>query len=331
MATVAGVAAAAGGLVAGPGAGSAAAAPVSRTLNYTCSVQAVSQRAAVTIDADVSRSAVVGKPTRRFAIHATSQVSDAGTTGLNWIGVKTVEGTVDADVRVTAGQDGARLTVPFTVPRTRVPESGPFDVKGTGTAPSRTFHHPGKAEISVGDLVLHVVPRDANGKVNPGRTDVPCTLDPGQNPVLASFDITRAGTPSGSEPSGDNGGSTGGSGGKAPAGTADPGAGAAKGGGHAEDGKARPAASGPTGSAHDADSAHGAKGSAHRGDNGAESNGTADGSTSHSGDPSAGPSVSTATTADQDTKTPLLLAAGAAVAGLALLIAAAVRTRSRAR
>ncbi|MER7396510.1 DUF6801 domain-containing protein [Streptomyces sp. NPDC000151] len=309
------------------GAGPAAAAPVSRTLNYTCSLQSVSQHAAVTIDADVTRSAVVGKPTRRFAIHARSRVSGAGTSGLNWIGVKTVEGRVDARVHVTAPRDDAEVVVPFTVPRTSVPESGPFDVKGAGYAPARTFHHPGKAKITVGDLTLHVVPKDADGKVNPGETEVPCTLDPGQNAVLASFDITRSKAPSGSTPSGNNDGNSGGSDGTAPAGTARPGT--SEGAGSANDGTRRPPASGSDNGSDPADAAHGARDPARHSDDSAKGNGTTPGSAARSDDPTDDPSVHAAPTADQDSSTPVLLTAGAVTVGAALLVALAIAFRIR--
>lgn len=132
------------------------------------------------------------------AIHAGAPVSAALTSGLNLIGVKTIEGTVEAEARVDAPQGDGHLILPFQVPRVSGPKSGPFRLKATGTAPSRTFSQPGKAKISVGDLVLHVVPRDASGRVFPRKTDVPCKLNPGQNSVVASFDITRTKAPAGS-------------------------------------------------------------------------------------------------------------------------------------
>lgn len=304
------------GIAGGAGAGPAVAAPASRTLNYTCSFQSITQHATVTMDADVPGSAVVGKPTRRFTIHAGAPVSAAATSGLKWFGAKTVEGTVDARARVVAPQGHEDVTVPFTVPRTGIPESGPLHVKATGTAPSRTFSRPGKARITVGDLVLHVVPRDANGKVTAGRSDVPCKLDPGQDNVVATFDIAGATTPDDSATPGGNG--------TTPSGTARPDT--PKGAGATADRTPRSTASGTPGSTTGPDSTDGAQGSTHPGQDGTRADGVQEGGIAHgSTTPSPG-----ATTADSHGAwNPVLPAVGALIAGV--LAAAAFRFRSRKR
>lgn len=80
----------------------------------------------------------------------------------------------------------------LTVPRTRVPASGPLTVHATGATPGLSFHRPGHATITFDNhLDLHFTPRDASG--NPtaaGKVDFSCTVDPGQSTVVYSFDIT---------------------------------------------------------------------------------------------------------------------------------------------
>ncbi|MFF3547183.1 DUF6801 domain-containing protein [Streptomyces platensis] len=180
------------------GAGPAAADPLSRELRYTCSVLAVHDRSGtVKIDSDVPKSAAVGKPTPKFAIRAAVPVTAADTRGLRRAGIKSIQGTVDAKVRVTAPEGDTHLSVLFHVARTNVPASGPFLVKATGAAPSRTFSRPGRAKITIGDLIMHVT---ASG-VMTVKLDVPCTLDARQNRVVASFGIAGTGTATGSDPS----------------------------------------------------------------------------------------------------------------------------------
>ncbi|MEV5482529.1 MULTISPECIES: DUF6801 domain-containing protein [Streptomyces] len=299
------MAAVAGGTVGVWAAGAATAAPVSRTLQYNCSIQSITQPATVTVDADVPKSAVVGKPTPQFAIRAGAPVSAAVTSGLNFIGVKSFEGTVEAKARVEAPQGDAPVRLQFQVPRTRVPASGPFRAKATGTAPSRTFRQPGKAKISVGDLVLHIVPRDASGRVYPRRADVPCTLKPGQKTVVASFEITRPKAPTGSGATRPN----------TSGGTAS-----------ASDDSAHSTASGSAGSSPGAKSADPARGSAQQTADRA-TGGATDGASAH------GPTAAaehTAAAGIQDTTILIPLTVGALVAG-AIGLAVAFRFRSRGR
>ncbi|TJZ57369.1 LPXTG cell wall anchor domain-containing protein [Streptomyces piniterrae] len=197
MRTALGVATALGtavGVVGVTGAGTAAAQQVSRTLRYTCDVPMLGdQPFTAKIDADIPESVEVGEPSRKFAIEAGTTVDAELTPLLDRIGVKSVEGTVNAKIGVTAPQGNRHLTVPLDIARTPVPASGSFTVTGTGSAPALTFRQPGHGRITVGDIGVHVVGRKADGDVR-GKVDVRCTLDDGQNDVVGSFEITGAGT-----------------------------------------------------------------------------------------------------------------------------------------
>ncbi|WEB44444.1 hypothetical protein MOV08_37555 [Streptomyces yunnanensis] len=310
VATTVGVAV---GIVGLTGAGPAAADPLSRTLAYACSVQSFTQTARVRIDADVPTSTAVGQPTPRFVIRAGAPLGSALTSGLNWLGVKSIEGRADAQVRVVAPHGGGTTTVPFQMPRTAVPDSGSLAVRATGTAPSRTFDRPGRAQITVGDLVLHVVPRDADGKVFRGPIDVPCTLAPQQNNVVASFAIT-ANPPAGSTTTGNNG--------SAGSGAAGPGS-AAHTGPSAADGTPGSTASGAPGEAGGAagPNSRDGKPSGARHPEGGERRGT-------SGLGATVPSGSTTAIGSQHTRSLVLLAVGAFAVG-ALALALALRFRAR--
>jgi hypothetical protein len=187
-----------GGIVGIFGSGTAVADPVSLTLKYTCTFPRINaQSLSVKINPDVPASVGVGESARTFVIDAVATVGAATTQGLGLVGAKTLEGTVDAKASVVAPQGTIDLTVPIGMTKTAVPVSGSFDVRATGTAPALTFSQPGQAKITVGDLTLHLAPKDANGNLTGlGAFDSSCKEDAGQSNVLASFSIAGTGATS---------------------------------------------------------------------------------------------------------------------------------------
>ncbi|WP_324615909.1 DUF6801 domain-containing protein [Streptomyces sp. WM6372] len=178
--------------------GPAAADPASLTLRYTCSTGVIgSLPVTVRIDADVPESSEVGRPTPAFPINAAVPVPADAAKALAGLGVATVEGMVEAQAHVAAPEGASRVKVPVDV-SAAVPAAGSFRVEGSGSAPALTFGQAGTARITVGDLVAHLVLKDARGQVvYPGEIDARCTPDTGQNNVLASFRITGTGTVTG--------------------------------------------------------------------------------------------------------------------------------------
>ncbi|MEU2872163.1 DUF6801 domain-containing protein [Streptomyces olivoreticuli] len=194
------------GIVGVSGAGTASAQPVSLTLKYTCKVPVIDNLPfRAKIDADIPGSVAVGEPSRKFSVDARTTVDTDLTSKLHLIDVKTVEGSVDAEIGVTAPQDDRHLRVPLSIPKTSVPASGSFDVKAAGDAPSLTFRQPGNARITVGDITLHVVGRKANGDILGKKLNIQCALDSHQNNGIGSFEITGTGTTTGSTTSGHSG------------------------------------------------------------------------------------------------------------------------------
>ena len=166
-----------GGLL---GAGSTVAGPTSITFRYTCLLPVINNYpVTVKVDADIPKQAVVDKATPQFVASATVTVDAAAVRGLRLIGMRTIEGTADASVRVAAPEGDIDVTVPFNVPILHFPESGSLYAKVTGTAPTPTFSRPGRAKIIVGDVVMHLTPKDASGNVTfPGKFDAPVPAGP---------------------------------------------------------------------------------------------------------------------------------------------------------
>ena len=185
------------GIVGTLGAGSAAAQPASSTLQYTCAFPEIgNEPITATISMDVPPSLAVGASSPPFAIDASAAVNGAFSFGLRYLlGVRTIEGSLDTETSVNAPQGTIGVPVHLAITPTGIPGSGSFDIPATGTAPRLSFTEPGSATVTAGAFTLHLVPLDANGNIaSPGKINVPCTLNAGQNDVVTSFDITGTGT-----------------------------------------------------------------------------------------------------------------------------------------
>jgi hypothetical protein len=177
------------------GAGPVAADSGAATVRFTCTVapfpgQSVTARLAWTAPDSV----IVGQPTPPLSIEVTTILSDTVTEGAGVVEVASVEGRVDASAVVAAPEGVIDVDVPLTVPRTAVPESGQMTIRATGTIPGRVFHQPGPATVTIGSAFdVSVDLKDAAGDpAQVDHLDVSCVLDPGQNTVLSTFEITTA-------------------------------------------------------------------------------------------------------------------------------------------
>ena len=171
-----------------------AAQQVSLNLTYTCDFPMIgSQKAAVEVDSDIPGSIAVGQSTAHYVVNASATVPWELTVGLHAFGVSTITGTVDGRVEVEAPQGDLAETVPFDIHEINLPSFSSFTGTATGSAPEVTFTEPGRAQIIVGGLTMHLTPRDSNGNLTSlGEMTVPCTLDSGQNDVAATITVTGA-------------------------------------------------------------------------------------------------------------------------------------------
>jgi len=78
-----------------------------------------------------------------------------------------------------------------------LPADGELILEATGRAPALRFDQPGTVTMALGDLQLQMTPRKADGSLTElGTFTAPCTLDPGQETTLHSFEVTgEAATP----------------------------------------------------------------------------------------------------------------------------------------
>jgi hypothetical protein len=164
------------------------------TLQYTCTYFGIHTMSAA-VEWGVPSSWPVGEPAPALPITVSATVDPSVAADLRLVGVTSFQGTADASSDLVAPQGDIPQTVSLNVPRTQLPHSGPMVVPASGTTPVLTFSKPGLAKTTVGAVAMHLTGYDSGGSARIG-IDAPCSLDPGQNNVLASFEITAAPSPS---------------------------------------------------------------------------------------------------------------------------------------
>ncbi|MGK5531745.1 DUF6801 domain-containing protein [Streptomyces sp. URMC 129] len=178
---------------------SASADPVSLTLNYTCPFPLIGEQPLkVDVKTDIPSSIGVGEETPPFVIEAVTTANAKTHQGLQTVAAASIEGSALASANVTAPGVELPIEVPFEVPNQEIPKAPPyteFQINASGEAPSVTFSEPGQGEISVGDLTLTLTPKKADGSDTGLKTfESACTLDEGQDTVLAEFEVTEGGS-----------------------------------------------------------------------------------------------------------------------------------------
>lgn len=168
---------------------------VNLELDYTCTFPILEEQPlSVQITADIPGEAEVGVPTGDFFIDAIATVSEESWNGLNFVGTTTLQGSVAAGSRISGPGIGLDLTVPMDITELSLPtESGAFDTEASGSTPSLSFSESniGDIEVTVGDLVMSLEPRDQNGQLTGlGPFESECSLNAGQNPLLQTITVT---------------------------------------------------------------------------------------------------------------------------------------------
>ncbi|TDD67917.1 hypothetical protein E1293_37465 [Actinomadura darangshiensis] len=175
------------------GAPPAAAAPATLGLDYHCTFPLLGpQPVHVELSTDVPDHVAVGEVMPGFTVDSVSTVNAESARGLTALYATSLEGHALADATLTVPEmpDGLPVEVDSVLEKTPIPASGGFTVKGRGTSPDLTFTQAGPGKVTVGNLVLKLTPRtDDGGESGLGTFESECTQDPGQNNVLASFDI----------------------------------------------------------------------------------------------------------------------------------------------
>ncbi|MEC3982839.1 DUF6801 domain-containing protein, partial [Amycolatopsis sp. H20-H5] len=188
--------------------GASQAAPVTLTLDYSCPFPILADPLILTvkIDSTLPDNAIAGQKTPAITFAVDVTVPADGTDGLALVGAATVEGSAKAAAVLKYPVDKTlNLQLPLTIAQVPVPASGPFHVKSSGAAPSIALPNPGTAAVTVGNFTTTLTPKRADGSpTDLGTFTSACTLKPGQNTQLGTFEIKPGGgttSPSSTPPS----------------------------------------------------------------------------------------------------------------------------------
>jgi hypothetical protein len=192
----AGLLAATGWAVLG-GASPAVADTPSVSLDLQCTYPLIGPRAlSVAISTNLPATVEAGTATAPIQVDAVATISADTTPGLVMVGSKTLGGGATASVRITGPGTDLPLQVPTTLESTPVPATGAFDTVAHATIDPLTFAEAGTYRVTLDDLLLSITPRDAAGRTTGlDSFDSDCTLEPGQDTVVATIEVTDDGGP----------------------------------------------------------------------------------------------------------------------------------------
>jgi len=183
--------------------GAAMAAPVNTSLEFTCPFPLIGDQIIIAnISADYPESIVIGAggaPVELGPVNveAITIVPDKARQGLAFVDATTITGVAHSvnTFHTAAGDlpNNTDLAIePTTIP---ADESGPFDVPAAGISPAQNFDlsHVGAVTLTVDDLIMDLKNLKADGSVAPapvGEFSADCTLNPGQDNVLTTIQVT---------------------------------------------------------------------------------------------------------------------------------------------
>ncbi|MGW3958281.1 DUF6801 domain-containing protein [Amycolatopsis sp. NPDC005003] len=170
--------------------------PVDRELGFTCPFPLIGlQKLDVEVKASFEVPSAPGGTFTTGDLAVSVTVPDKSARGLALVGAASIEGTASAGVTLTNGPLTLPLALPLTVAKTAVPPSGPFTTRASGSVPPVRLPNAGKTTVAIGDFSTRLTPKKADGSYTGlGSFTSDCTLDPGQDPVLLSFDLGSAQT-----------------------------------------------------------------------------------------------------------------------------------------
>ncbi|WP_409179267.1 DUF6801 domain-containing protein [Amycolatopsis sp. VS8301801F10] len=177
-------------------AAAAGATPVDKVLSYTCPFPLIGlQKLNVEVKASFDVPSAPGGTLTTSDLSVSVSVPDKAARGLALVGAASVEGTAGAEVTLVNGSLTRPVTVPLTVAKAAVPQSGPFTAQATGSVPQIVVPNAGKTTVTLGGFSTRLTPKKADGWFTGlGSFTSDCTLDPGQDAVLLSFDVGTAQT-----------------------------------------------------------------------------------------------------------------------------------------
>jgi hypothetical protein len=170
---------------------------------YLCPFPSGEQRVEVRLSAEFPVSATVEQPVRPSGLAIELTVPQAALAELTARGAASVTAVARVDVSIAQGSAGAETNWSGT-------ETDPVAVPAEGDLvlpldPARLVHavlgKPGKTVFSAGGLSLALTGYLPDGEVtDPPSLELPCSLDPSQDPTIATVQVSEVDNPVTSEP-----------------------------------------------------------------------------------------------------------------------------------
>lgn len=163
-------------------------------LDYVCTFPLLKpEPLALSIEVDMPTTTVRGKPTGRFIVRATGDVSAGSARGLRALESATIEGesVADAQIELPGLATPLGLGVTVDVEKTTLPPTGGFSINATGFTPSIILSRLGTATVKMRrELLLTLTPRLIDG--TPTGLDVfetECLANEGQNMTIGTIEV----------------------------------------------------------------------------------------------------------------------------------------------
>jgi hypothetical protein len=185
--------------------GAIMAAPVNTSLEFTCPFPLIGDQIIIAnISADYPESIVIGAngaPVELppIQIDAITVVPDKARQGLAFVDATTITGVAHSINTFHTAAGTIANNTDLAIVDTTIPsnESGPFDVPAAGIAPAQAFDvsNVGAVILTVDDLIMDLRNLKADGSVAPapvGEFSADCVLNPGQDNVLTTIQVTTA-------------------------------------------------------------------------------------------------------------------------------------------
>ncbi|WP_410588022.1 DUF6801 domain-containing protein [Amycolatopsis sp. lyj-23] len=172
----------------------AASTPIDKKLSFTCPFPLIGlQKLDVEVKASFEVPSAPGGTFTTGDLAVSVTVPDKSARGLALVGAASIEGTASAGVTLTNGPLTLPLSLPLTVAKTALPPSGAFTTQASGSVPPVQLPNAGTTKLTIGNFSTRLTPKKADGSFTGlGSFTSDCTLDPGQDPVLLSFDLETA-------------------------------------------------------------------------------------------------------------------------------------------
>jgi len=184
----------------------AMAAPVYTELDFTCPFPLIGDqviKAKISADYPEVLAIAAGDTAVELPpvfIDVITVVPDKARQGLAFVDAVSVEGVAHSINTFNTEAGPVANDTDLIIEKTTIPtdESGPFDVPASGESPAQIFDdsHIGVVSLTVDDLIMDMIARKVDGSVAPapvGDFSADCTLNPGQDNVLTTFEVTAEG------------------------------------------------------------------------------------------------------------------------------------------